>query len=57
MQGYTFYDLSDEEKALLEELISYTEAGRYEEYAVMLNDKEEYAQAYLELADKYETNY
>lgn len=49
--GYTFYDLSDEETALLDELISYTEAGRYEEYAVMLN-AEEYVQAWKALADK-----
>ena len=53
--GYTFYDLSDEETALLDELISYTEAGRYEEYAVMLNT-EEYIQAWQELAAKYESS-
>ena len=54
--GYTFYDLSDEETALLDELISYTEAGRYEEYAVMLNT-EEYIQAWEELAiNKHEIN-
>lgn len=53
--GYTCYDLSDEETALLDELISYTEAGRYEEYAVMLNTKE-YVQAWKALGDKYRNN-
>lgn len=53
--GYTFYDLSDEEKALLDELISYTEAGRYEEYAMMLN-AEEYEQAWKALTAKYESS-
>lgn len=52
--GYAFYDLADEEETLLDELISYTETGRYEEYAVKTMNEDRYIQAWRGIADKYE---